>query len=927
MRLTRIVVVIGVLAALIGVPIGVAPPVTAAEIATTTCTEVPKTESASPVAFDSYEPQSPQRIVDTRDGLGGVTAPLDAACTLIVDVSSSIPVTARGLALSVTVVASEPGFFTAFPCAQGRPSTSSVNARPGLASANLVVVAPDSTGRVCIYSSAGGNVIVDVSGWWAPGTASVNTRFTAIEPVRALDTRELPGATKRPAGEIREIDIAGVAVPDDAVAVAVNMAAVNPTTAGFLVVYPCGGVPPLASNVNFAAGERRAVAAIVEIGESGRICVTGNAETHSIIDVTGFYAPSSTFGPVVALAPVADTRVVDTRRVGSPFPRFSAGSVQRFDLSASLEQPDDTVAAVLNVVATQANPAGFLTVWPCTQPRPTTSSLNYDLGQTANLVVTALSADAEVCVYASTAVHVVVDLVGTFAGPPDSLVNQISLVDEGGAFVPIDQAFEVPGTDYSLHCDPGVTTLDLRLGLAPGVSATVNDVAVDDLDSVVTIPEDGLLSIELVRGAERAAYYLRCVPADFPRFNFTRNGNAPGWYLVELGWNSPQLGRFLALLDERGVPVWYKRTERKLIDAKLLSDGTFVASPISGLGLGVSSTIGHRVFDLDGKLLDVRLTSDPVALPADHHDYVEIPGAGPESGRALISYPLVKNVDLSGMVTADPFTGTPADPRCKLATAPTTRSIVDGVIDEIAPSGANWRWAMSDYFSIEEVTYPQCFGNYTAEPGGSEVDVFHINSLQRVAEPGCEPLCDYVMSARHLDAVVRVDRATGDVEWILGSRTSDPTSPDYVPNKSGAPRLEVIGDPLGGPLRMHDARLSGNLLTMHDNRVGINQPSRIVTYRIDTAAGTATLVRQFDQPRGLTGGQLGSAQVLADGGVVVAWGATQPMYAEYDADDNELMRLELVVNDSAYRILKYAPATFDAAELRDAAGGSVQAPP
>lgn len=900
-------------------------PIAAADIASVACgpsTAIPPVpHPGSEASFESYQSQVPERIVDTRDGRGGVSGPVGAGCTLTVDVGSAVPGHAVGLALSLTVVSPEQGFFTAFPCAKGRPGTSSVNARPGRASANLVVVAPDVDNRICIFSSAGGHVIIDVSGWWEPGT----DRFTPVDPVRAIDTRLPQGAAKRPPGDVTDIDVAGTVVPQDATAVVVNLAAVNPTTPGFLVVYPCGTEPPLASNLNFASGDRRAVAAIVKVGVSGKICVTGNAETHFIVDVTGFYAPSSATGPVIGLASIENERVVDTRSADLPGERFTADGVQRFDLSAALPNSDETVAVVLNFVATQPAAIGFLTVWPCTQPRPTTSSLNFNSGQTANLVVTSLSPDAEVCVYASTGVHVVIDLVGAFAGPPDSLVNQIAFTGDGG-IVDTDQPFDVAGADYTLHCDDGVSAFDLRLGLAPGANATVDGIAVTSLDTPVIVPDEGLVTLELSRGLERATYHFRCVPQDFPRYEFTRSGNKPGWYMVELGWNSTQTGTFLAILDERGVPVWYKRTERKLLDFKRLSNGTLTASEISGRGFGISPTTGYRVFELDGSFVDVRRTSDPVALPADHHDYAEVPGAGPEPGRAMVSYPLVTNVDVSDLVTQDPFTGTLSDPRCTLGTAPTTRSIVDSVIDETAPNGSSWQWAVSDHFSIEEVTLPQCFQNYPTQPGGSEIDVFHVNSMQRVAESGCEPLCDYVVGARHLDAVFRVDRATGDVQWILSSRPSDPAAPGYVPNLSGAPRLEIVNDPRRGPLRMHDARLSGNLLTMHDNRTGTGQPSRIVTYRIDSVAETATLVRQIIHPSALTGNQLGSAQVMPDGGVVVGWGSTQPVYAEYDSNDKEVMRMELEIDDTAYRIVKYGTSVFDVAELRAAAGGSLETP-
>ena len=96
-------------------------------------------------------------------------------------------------------------------------------------------------------------------------------------------------------------------------------------------------------------------------------------------------------------------------------------------------------------------------------------------------------------------------------------------------------------------------------------------------------------------------------------------------------------------------------------------------------------------------------------------------------------------------------------------------SIVDGVIHELNSSGALvWDWSALDHFGYDEVTFPQRFGLYPSEPHGGEVDVFHLNSLALAGDGSG----DYIVSARHLDAIFRVDRATDDIDWILGG---DPT--------------------------------------------------------------------------------------------------------------------------------------------------------
>lgn len=915
MKSGRIALAVGMMVGTLVVgPWGGAAPASAADIASVDCTPVQATGESSEPVLDAFDAMTPKRVVDTRKGTGGVDEALGAGCTLRIDTTSIAPAGAVGAALSVTVVATDPGFFTAFPCADGLPGTSSVNARPGLATANLVVVAPDSAGAICLYSQAGGHVIIDLSGWWSPGV----DRFAPIDPVRAYDTRELATPTKLPATAIQAVEIGGRFVPGNAAAVAINVAAINPTTNGFLTVYPCGVAPPVASNLNFDAREVRAVSAIVELpgalpdpNAAGKICVTGSTDMHFIVDVTGYYAPTASAGPRVVLDPLSDVRVIDTREPGVPGVRFTSESTQRFDLSSAVDRSDETVAAVLNVVAVRAERAGFVTVYPCQATRPTTSSLNYTTGQTANLVVTPLSATGEICIFTSTPVDLVVDLVGAFAGPADSLLNQISMFDTDGEVVDLDQTFDRAGADYTVHCD-GPLQAKVRVGLAPRASATVGSVPVPvgdpvDPDVAVTIPAEGLVTIAAKRGTDRATYRFRCVPADFPRLDIVRSGPvAPGWYVTGLGWNNPANGTFLAVMNERGVPIWFKRTETPLIDLRRLSNGNLVASPVTGTGFGIDPTAGHRVMGIDGSLLAVHGTDDPL-FPVDHHDYVEVPGGG----RAFLSYPLVAGVDLSGL----PDAAAPTDPRCSYDDVPGADDVLlDGVIREVDSAGnLVFAFATSDHFGLDEVTYAQCFPN---NYGLDEVDVFHLNSMQRVSDGSG----DYVVAARHLDAVFRVDRSTNDVDWILGSL---PTS---APNLSNAPRLTVVGDPLGGPRRMHDANLNGTRLTVHDNRTATGQPSRVVVYEIDAAAKTATLVRQINQPAGLTSTQLGSARVAADGSVLVNWGNLQPVFVEYDAQGTELQRMTMRAPDGVYRIIKYPVGAFDAATLRANAGGSVEAP-
>ena len=79
--------------------------------------------------------------------------------------------------------------------------------------------------------------------------------------------------------------------------------------------------------------------------------------------------------------------------------------------------PADAETAVLNVTVTEPELAGYLTVYPCGIEPPLASNLNYVPGQTvANAVLVKVGEGGNVCLFNSTATHIVVDVMGYFPG-------------------------------------------------------------------------------------------------------------------------------------------------------------------------------------------------------------------------------------------------------------------------------------------------------------------------------------------------------------------------------------------------------------------------------------------------------------------------------------------------------------------------------
>ena len=202
-------------------------------------------------------------------------------------------------------------------------------------------------------------------------------------------------------------------------AVALNVTVTEPTTSGFLTVWPTGSPQPVASNLNFTPGLTVANSVLTKVGQDGQISIFNNAgATHVVIDVLGWLPVGQTY------TGVTPARLADTRNSPTVDGQFAnAGPVgQSQSMSIAVLGrggiPASGVAAVaLNVTATNPTAPSFVTVWPSGVERPTASNLNVVAGQTVpNMVIAKVGQDGRISVYNNTgSVDIVVDVLGWFA--------------------------------------------------------------------------------------------------------------------------------------------------------------------------------------------------------------------------------------------------------------------------------------------------------------------------------------------------------------------------------------------------------------------------------------------------------------------------------------------------------------------------------
>ena len=186
-------------------------------------------------------------------------------------------------------------------------------------------------------------------------------------------------------------------VPSTAIAVALNVTATNTEGNGYVTVWPCSQGKPNVSSVNFVAGRDASNAVIIGVG-AGSACVQASANANVIVDITGYFTSGFT--------PLASTRVLDTRSQGGP-----VGAGQTVRVNAGVPAGS---SAALNVTAVSTEGYGYLTVYPCDQPRPQTSNVNYDGGDVPGMVISRTASDGTVCIYSYGKAHVLVDVTGYF---------------------------------------------------------------------------------------------------------------------------------------------------------------------------------------------------------------------------------------------------------------------------------------------------------------------------------------------------------------------------------------------------------------------------------------------------------------------------------------------------------------------------------
>ena len=158
-----------------------------------------------------------------------------------------------------------------------------------------------------------------------------------------------------------------------------------------------------------------------------------------------------------------------------------------------------------------------------------------------------------------------------------------------------------------------------------------------------------------------------------------------------------------------------------------------------------------------------------------------------------------------------------------------------------------------------------------------------------------------IISNRKSSEIIKIDRETGNVIWIMGGPTNEFT---------------ILNDDLNGVSWQHDvSRLeNGNILIFDNGNYHTPHTSRAVEYEIDETNKIATLVWEYQNPYNYKSKAMGSAQRLPNGNTLINWGTIQIEGTNLGANIMEVdynKNITLEIQYDVYQSYKVTKSNFE----------------
>ena len=390
-----------------------------------------------------------------------------------------------------------------------------------------------------------------------------------------------------------------------------------------------------------------------------------------------------------------------------------------------------------------------------------------------------------------------------------------------------------------------------------------------------------LAALALLLGASSSA--LAATPTAPPPVSILTPYSHPGQYDIFISpfggtdtyANGPEI------LDQKGNVVWFKAVPAGQEAADFRSQ-TYRGQQVLTWGrapVSVELATGTD-YIYNNHYQQIAAVNAGNGLSADGHEFL----ITPQNTALILSY-TTATADLSSIG------------------GPSNQTVIDGVVQEIdIPTGkVLFQWNSQDHVPYSQSEQP------LPASASSPWDWFHINAVHLDTDG------NLLIDARDTWTTYKVNLHSGAIIWQLGGKASDftfQTASGQTLNKAG----EIFA-------WQHDPEALGNdEYTVFDNEAagvgntGIDPTaefglSRVVRFKLDEHAHTATLEQSFDQPESLTAPSQGNGEPIPGGGQFVGWGSL-PYFSQFDAAGNLVFNAQFPTGVNSYRAyeLPWSPA-------------------
>jgi len=365
-------------------------------------------------------------------GVGGVrTQPAHGVCDGL-----TIPANAAAITGNITTVESGGGYLTLYPSDAQQPTVANSNYLPNEIVNNVFTVGLGANdGAFKIFVTSDTDVVIEVTGYYAPPAANGLYFHPLPKPIRLLETRpgqvgcNTPGAPL-PAGvdtlQQGRLTCDGVTIPPTAQAIVGNATVVFPSSGGYLTLFPANAARPLVASSNYAVDQIVNGPFTVRLSPAGEFNIFTFAATHLVVDVLGYYSAEAldVNGAGLLFTPLpSPVRLLETRpgqlgcyTTNSPLEGGSIRTQQARGLCQGVTIAETALGIVGNATAVLPATGSYLTFWPSNAAQPLVANSNFSAGQIWNRHFTVgLGPDGAFKLFSPFTTELVIDVSGYFA--------------------------------------------------------------------------------------------------------------------------------------------------------------------------------------------------------------------------------------------------------------------------------------------------------------------------------------------------------------------------------------------------------------------------------------------------------------------------------------------------------------------------------